>query len=153
MEFIHSFDSIISNFFTQLLYRCSRQLQNSPQTKRATSLAFIISIGNCGGIISGQIYRSQDAPNFILGHSINLAFHTLAIICTIILIIGLHLENQRRDRLYDLQTNILSIHINNTIDIFELGNDQDRNKWEYQHMSQQQIRDLGDKHVAWRYIL
>ncbi|CAF1414163.1 unnamed protein product [Rotaria sp. Silwood1] len=125
----------------------------SPQTKRATSLAFMISVGNCGGIISGQIYLSQDAPRFILGHAINLGFCILAIICTSILMIGLGLENRRRDRLYGPSTNIVTTHTNTTVDMFGLGSAEDRRRWGYENMSEQEIRDLGDKHAAWRYIL
>jgi hypothetical protein len=72
----------------------------SSQTKRATSLAFMISVDNCGRILSGQIDRSEDAPRFIMDHAINLGFCTLTIICTSILVITLRLENRRRDRLY-----------------------------------------------------
>ncbi|CAF1192569.1 unnamed protein product [Rotaria sordida] len=125
----------------------------SPQTKRATSLAFMISVGNCGGIISGQIYRSEDAPRFILGHAINLGFCTLAIICTSILRIGLRLENRRRDRLYGPSTNVVITHTNTTVDMFGLGSAEDRRRWGYENMSEQEIRDLGDKHATWRYIL
>ncbi|CAF1222922.1 unnamed protein product [Rotaria sordida] len=125
----------------------------SPQTKRATSLAFMISVGNCGGIISRQIYRSEDAPRFILGHAINLGFCTLAIICTSILMIGLRLENRRRDRLYGPSTNVVITHTNTTVDMFGLGSAEDRRRWGYENMSEQEIRDLGDKHATWRYIL
>jgi hypothetical protein len=72
----------------------------SSQTKRATLLAFMISVDNCGRIVSGQIDRSEDAPRFIMDHAINLGFCTLTIICTSILVITLRLENRRRDRLY-----------------------------------------------------
>jgi MFS family permease len=125
----------------------------SPQTKRATSLAFMISVGNCGGIISGQIYRTQDEPRFMLGHAINLGFCTLAIICTSILMIGLRLENRRRNHLYGSVTNSAMANANTTVDIFGLGSSEDRRRWGYENMSEEQIRDLGDKHAAWRYIL
>ncbi|CAF1120108.1 unnamed protein product [Rotaria sordida] len=71
-----------------------------PHTKRATALAFMLSVGIIGGVISGQLYRSQDAPHFILGHAINLGFCTLSLIALTIILIGLHMENRRRDRLY-----------------------------------------------------
>ena len=125
----------------------------SPQTKRATSLAFMISVGNSGGIISGQIYPSEDGPRFILGHAINLGFCILAAICTSILIIGLRLENRRRDRLYDPVTNSVTMNASTTEDLTRFGSEEDRRRWGYENMSEEQIRDLGDKHVAWRYIL
>jgi sugar phosphate permease len=124
----------------------------SPQTKRATSLAFMISVGNCGGIISSQIYRSQDAPRFILGHAVNLGFCALSIICTSILMIGLRLENRRRDRLYGLVANSVMTNENTTADVFGLGSPEDRQRWGYEKMSEEEVRDLGDTHAAWRYI-
>ncbi|CAF1237997.1 unnamed protein product [Adineta steineri] len=125
----------------------------SPQTKRATSLAFMISIGNCGGIISGQIYRTQDAPRFVLGHAVNLGFCVLAIICISILMIGLRLENRRRDRLYGPVTINLPTSSTTVVDVFGLGSVEDRKRWGYENMSEEQLRDLGDKHAAWRYII
>ena len=72
----------------------------SPHTKRATALAFMLSVGNSGGAVSGQIYRSKDAPRFILGHAINLGFCGMGLITAFILFVSLRLENRRRDRLY-----------------------------------------------------
>ena len=97
----------------------------SPQTKRATALAFMLSAGSLGGVISGQIYRTQDAPQFILGHAVNLGCCTISLLSTAILLISLHLENSRRDRL------CASKRPNNTSSNFQ----------------------LGDKHETWRYIL
>ncbi|CAF3838347.1 unnamed protein product, partial [Rotaria sp. Silwood1] len=70
----------------------------SPHTKRATALPFMLSIGSIGGVISAQLYTSQDAPHFILGHAINLGFCTLSLIALTIILIGLHMENRQRDR-------------------------------------------------------
>ncbi|CAF3538777.1 unnamed protein product [Rotaria socialis] len=64
------------------------------QEERATSLAFMISFGNIGGIISGQIYRTQDAPRFILGHAVNLGFCALGITSVLILRFSLRWKSQ-----------------------------------------------------------
>ncbi|CAF1233669.1 unnamed protein product [Adineta steineri] len=126
----------------------------SPHTKRATALAFMISVGNCGGVISGQIYRSQDGPRFILGHAINLGFCVLGLVSVIILFISLRLENLRRDRIYgvvsgsDSTTSVITKELH-----CGCGSEEDRRKWGYEHMSEEEIRDLGDKHATWRYIL
>jgi MFS family permease len=130
----------------------------SPHTKRATALAFMLSVGNSGGVISGQIYRSQDAPRFIFGHAINLAFCVMALIAAVILFMSLRTENRRRDRLYGPIANIKTTHMtSNTskqiIDVCGLGSEDDRRKWGYENMSEEEIRDLGDKHASWRYIL
>ncbi|KIV87121.1 hypothetical protein PV11_02689 [Exophiala sideris] len=41
----------------------------APDGKRAASLGTQLTLTNLGGIISGQIYASTDAPKFTLGHS------------------------------------------------------------------------------------
>jgi hypothetical protein len=120
----------------------------------------MLSIGNSGGAISGQVYRSQDSPRFILGHAINLGFCVMALIAASILLISLRLENRRRDRLYGrIVTNnskrkSKTTNINKEIvDVCGLGSEEDRRKWGYENMSEEEIRDLGDKHATWRYIL
>ncbi len=132
----------------------------SPHTKRATAMAFMISVGNCGGAISGQIYRSQDAPRFIVGHAINLGFCTMSLICAFILFVSLRLENRRRDRLYGLvvtnnsRADLIATHTNGAVvDVYGFGSEEDRQKWGYENMSEKEIRNLGDKHATWRYII
>ncbi|CAF1265258.1 unnamed protein product [Rotaria sordida] len=128
-----------------------------PHTKRATALAFMLSVGIIGGVISGQLYRSQDAPHFILGHAINLGFCTLSLIALTIILIGLHMENRRRDRLYgSIGSPTMQSVINKdqmTTDVFGIGTMEDRRRYGYENMTEEQIRNLGDKHAAWRYIL
>ncbi|GAA5920932.1 hypothetical protein JCM3775_004011 [Rhodotorula graminis] len=41
--------------------------------KRSTGIGLQQLIGNCGGIVAGQIYRSQDKPYYRLGHAVSLA--------------------------------------------------------------------------------
>ena len=125
----------------------------SPQTKRATAMAFAISVGNSGGAIAGQIYRSEDAPRFVLGHAINLVFGVMAIICASILIVSLRLENRRRDRLYGTITSGTMTYANSATGVIDLGTAEDQQRWGYENMSDEQIRNLGDKHATWRYIL
>ncbi|KAJ3011062.1 hypothetical protein HKX48_007053 [Thoreauomyces humboldtii] len=44
----------------------------------------MVTCGNAGGIISGQIYPSADAPGYRKGHIINLGFLTVGIILNFI---------------------------------------------------------------------
>ncbi|KAI1504552.1 retrograde regulation protein 2 [Biscogniauxia marginata] len=41
----------------------------APDGKRAASLGILLSLTNIGGVVSGQIYQSGDAPAFTLGHA------------------------------------------------------------------------------------
>ncbi|CAF3681311.1 unnamed protein product [Rotaria sp. Silwood1] len=122
----------------------------------------MISVGNTGGVISGQIYRTQDAPRFILGHAVNLGFCALGVINTVILLVGLRAENRRRDRLYgSTQSSAVLTTAESTscnidverIGIADISSIEDRRRWGYENMSEQEIRNFGDQHAAWRYIL
>ena len=132
----------------------------SPHTKRATAMAFMISFGNCGGAISGQIYRSQDSPRYIVGHAINLGFCVLGFISALILLISLRIENRRRDRLYGpvvnnkSGTDPIGKDTNGVVvDVFGLGSEEEKRRWGYENMSEKEIYNLGDKHASWRYII
>ena len=134
----------------------------SPHTKRATALAFMLSVGNSGGAISGQIYRSQDAPRFIFG-SCNQSWFLCDGFnyCQSYYLLALWLENRRRDRLYgavDVNNNKIDVTTTTTnkqiVDVLRISVVKKIDeKWGYESMSEQEIRDLGDKHAAWRYIL
>jgi MFS family permease len=41
--------------------------------KRSTSVGMQQTIGNIGGVVAGQIYRTQDKPGYRLGHAVSLA--------------------------------------------------------------------------------
>ncbi|CAF3088296.1 unnamed protein product [Rotaria socialis] len=134
----------------------------SPQVKKATALAFMISVGNIGGVISGQLYRTQDAPRFILGHAVNLGFCAFGVINAVILLIGLRAENRRRDRVcatvasFATLANAASVLCVTTAArpiASDLGSEEERRGWGYEHLSEKEIRNLGDEHVTWRYIL
>ncbi|OQO11097.1 hypothetical protein B0A48_05352 [Cryoendolithus antarcticus] len=70
----------------------------SGQTKRATANAMQITIGNLGAVIGTQLYRANDGPRYIVGHSVALAYliGNIAVVSTIWFV--LHRENSKRDR-------------------------------------------------------
>ncbi|KAF2453172.1 retrograde regulation protein 2 [Lineolata rhizophorae] len=41
----------------------------APDGKRAGSVGILLTLTNIGGIVAGQIYQTESAPDFILGHS------------------------------------------------------------------------------------
>ena len=45
--------------------------------KRGVTLGIVIGWGNLNGIVSSNIYRQKDAPNFFPGHGTVLAYLTL----------------------------------------------------------------------------
>ena len=69
----------------------------SAQTKRATANAMQISIGNLGAVLGTQLYRTEGAPRFFLGHGFALGYLVANLVVVSILWIVLKRENERRD--------------------------------------------------------
>lgn len=66
--------------------------------KRAAATGLIFSMGNIGGIVAGQIYRSEWAPRYVQGHAINLACYVVALISGTVLWLSYKRDNAARDR-------------------------------------------------------
>lgn len=47
--------------------------------------------------MSSNFYRAQDAPNYILGHSLELAFVVVGMIATVVLRMAYQRINRKRD--------------------------------------------------------
>ena len=71
----------------------------SGQTKRAVANAMQISIGNLGAVLGTQLYRANDGPRYIVGHSFALGYLVGNIVVSSILYSLLKRENQRRDQI------------------------------------------------------
>lgn len=56
-----------------------------------------ISIGNCGAVIGTQLYRANDGPRYIVGHSVALAYLLANLVVSGVLYFVLKRENTRRD--------------------------------------------------------
>ncbi|CAF1243218.1 unnamed protein product, partial [Didymodactylos carnosus] len=75
-------------------------------TKRGVAIAVIISFGNLGGAISGQIYRANDRPYYYRGHLISLGFSCLLFVLALLTKWLLIRENSRRENLTQEQYEI-----------------------------------------------
>ncbi|SPO00361.1 related to PUTATIVE TARTRATE TRANSPORTER [Cephalotrichum gorgonifer] len=69
----------------------------SGQTKRAVGNAMQISIGNLGAVLGTQLYRANDGPRYIVGHSFALGYLAATVIVAGVLWHVLKKENERRD--------------------------------------------------------
>ncbi|EPY52710.1 nicotinic acid plasma membrane transporter [Schizosaccharomyces cryophilus OY26] len=65
--------------------------------KRATAIGIQQTIANSSGIVAGQIYRSTNAPRYILGHSFTLGCVLVGLIGYIVLFFSLRNANKKRD--------------------------------------------------------
>ena len=70
----------------------------SGQTKRATANAMQISIGNLGAILGTQLYRTETAPRFFLGHGFAMGYLAANVGVVGTLWWVLKRENERRER-------------------------------------------------------
>jgi MFS family permease len=71
----------------------------SGQTKRATATAMQITIGNLGAVLGTQLYRTETAPRYVLGHSFALGYLSMNVCVAGLTWWTLNRENKKRDRL------------------------------------------------------
>lgn len=69
----------------------------SGQTKRATANALQITIGNLGAVIGTQLYRANDGPRYIVGHSVAMGYLFANIVVVSVLWWYLNKLNKERD--------------------------------------------------------
>ncbi|KAJ5155735.1 Major facilitator superfamily domain general substrate transporter [Penicillium capsulatum] len=67
--------------------------------KRAAGMAIYIGLGNLAGAMASNFYRAQDAPQYILGHSLELAFVVVGMIATVVLRLAYQYINRKRDQI------------------------------------------------------
>ncbi|KAL4891521.1 major facilitator superfamily domain-containing protein [Aspergillus ambiguus] len=68
----------------------------SGQTKRCIANAMQISIGNCGAVLGTQLYRTETAPRYFLGHGFALGYLVANIVVVFILWQVLKKENAEK---------------------------------------------------------
>ncbi|KXN73679.1 MFS general substrate transporter [Conidiobolus coronatus NRRL 28638] len=64
-------------------------------TKAGTASAMVVSFGNVGGIVAGQMYRISEAPAFTPSHLTNMAFMIMSLVVALVLRYGLSRENAK----------------------------------------------------------
>ncbi|RYP90110.1 hypothetical protein DL770_003802 [Monosporascus sp. CRB-9-2] len=66
--------------------------------KRSAGMAIQIGVGNLGGAMASNFYRQKDAPRYILGHALELAFIGAGVVAAVVLIAAYAAINKKRDR-------------------------------------------------------
>ncbi|CAH0052262.1 unnamed protein product [Clonostachys solani] len=69
------------------------------QSKRAMGVAFMIALGNCGGIVGSLIFKSEESPRYQTGWGTSLGFICLGIVSACTLELGYTLINKKRAKL------------------------------------------------------
>ncbi|KAH9914900.1 major facilitator superfamily domain-containing protein [Epithele typhae] len=65
--------------------------------KRGMGMALQIGIGNFSGAVASNIYRTQDAPRYALGHGIELMFVGIGLVAVPIAVLSYKRINARRE--------------------------------------------------------
>ncbi|KIJ14068.1 hypothetical protein PAXINDRAFT_13185 [Paxillus involutus ATCC 200175] len=66
--------------------------------KRAVGMALQISVGNLGGMIGSNIFRTQDEPRYLLGHGLEIMFISIGLMAVPITVLAYKRLNTRMDR-------------------------------------------------------
>ncbi|CAK7216239.1 hypothetical protein SCUCBS95973_002744 [Sporothrix curviconia] len=103
----------------------------APSSKRAVGMAVLISVGNLGGICGSNIFLAKQAPRYQAGYGTCLGICLAGIVAAYILRVAYARENTRRDALVEGQT-------------------EEQLRAQY---TEQQLLDLGDQSVYFRYTL
>ena len=70
----------------------------APHYVRATGGGLQIAIANCAAFVATFTYLTKDAPDYVLGHSINIGALALCMITVVSGILYCRWENRKRDR-------------------------------------------------------
>ncbi|KIW22912.1 uncharacterized protein PV07_11160 [Cladophialophora immunda] len=92
--------------------------------KRSAGMALQIGLGNLGGAMASNFYRSVDAPKYLLGHGLEIMFVVFGLAAVIILRISYGVINKKRER-----------------------------SGAAEGYTDEQLADLGDKSPSFRYTL
>jgi MFS family permease len=93
--------------------------------KRAAGMAFHIGMGNLGGAMASNFYRTVDAPKFLLGHGLEIMFCVIGLIAVVALRLNYMRINKKRDAMQD----------------------------DGSEYSDQQLSEMGDRAPTFRYQL
>ncbi|KAF8537512.1 major facilitator superfamily domain-containing protein [Trichophaea hybrida] len=76
---------------------CYFQTNLAGHTRRSIGSAFQISFGNLGGIIATFLFLAEDAPYYVTGYSVCIAFAALTMVASTAYMLGIRWENRERD--------------------------------------------------------
>lgn len=95
--------------------------------KRAVGMGIQIAVGNLAGAMASNFYRQQDSPRYKLGHGLEIGFITAGIIALCVLLVYYKVVNRKREEAVK--------------------------RGEHLKFTPEELSDLGDKAVTFRYTL
>ncbi|RVX72090.1 hypothetical protein B0A52_04688 [Exophiala mesophila] len=69
-----------------------------PDYKRSVGLPIFASLGNCSGLVAGQLYPRAQAPRYIMGNSISAGLEAIASVFVVLTWLLLRRRNQQKDK-------------------------------------------------------
>lgn len=96
-------------------------------SKRAVGMAIQIGVGNLAGAMASNFYRSKDSPHYRLGHGLELGFIVAGLFAAVILVVNYKRINRKREK-----------------QVAEGA---------HNGYTPEELSDLGDKSITFRYIL
>jgi MFS family permease len=94
--------------------------------RSAFGTGFMIGIGNCGNLISSNVFITEEAPKYPTGFGTGLGLTFLSVVCATIMAVCLWLGNRRRER-----------------------GQEDRKL----ALGEERVAKLGDEHPDFRYVI
>lgn len=95
--------------------------------KRAMGMAFMISLGNCGGVVGSYIYQGSEAPSYPTGYGCSIGFALAGVVAALGLEFSLIRINKTRAK---------------------LSPEEIREKY-----TEQELLDMGDRSPLFKYTL
>lgn len=97
-------------------------LDNIPNLNaRALTSGIFVAVGNCGGILSSNMYFAREAPRYMTCLLVNIAFSAVLAVASVAYTLWMRWENRRRDAMYgpsdtDTATTVSTEAINSSRD-------------------------------------
>ena len=95
--------------------------------RRSVAMGLLTGFGNCGALVSSNVFITNQAPKYPVGFGVGLAFGVLAGFAATAYYVYVRVENRRRDRLQSSRGRV------------------------YTREEMEQMQDLGDAHPDFRF--
>ncbi|KAF9237155.1 MFS general substrate transporter [Melanogaster broomeanus] len=107
--------------------------------KRAVGMAVQIGVGNLGGAVACNIFRTQDSPRYILGHGLAIMFLGIGLVAVPLTVLTYKRINAQRDRA-ELQDPVQAISKASSHDADSEG-------------KEREAEFVGDREAGFRYTI